>query len=70
MNRMITDDDIRAFLKKNWSSYPFQVALIQGAVETLWPMGPPEGGLERVVRLCLEEFNVPSGNIHTTAVAH
>jgi hypothetical protein len=58
MNRHITDDDIRAFLRKNWVNYPSQISLMQETIRLLWPRGAPTNGHERVVRLCLEEIRV------------
>ncbi|HEY43408.1 MAG TPA: hypothetical protein G4O11_05430 [Anaerolineae bacterium] len=55
MNRQITDEDIRTFLRKNWVNYPSQISLMQGTIRLLWPGGAPTNGHERVVRLCLEE---------------
>jgi len=52
--RIISDDDIQAFLRRNANRYKSQITLIQAAVDVLWPEGPPTGGAERVVRVCLE----------------
>ena len=58
MGRTVTDDDIRHFIQENRKTYPSQMALIQAAVKLLWPQGYRADGSKRVVRLCLEEFNV------------
>lgn len=55
MEYTVTDEEILQFLRLNWHSFPSQMALMQKAVRTLWPDGPPEEAGERVVRLCLEE---------------
>jgi len=55
MERPITDQDIRAFLRKNWMNYPSQISLMQATIRLLWPGGPPTSGNERVVRVCLDE---------------
>jgi hypothetical protein len=49
----INDGDIEMFLRRNAGEYPSQIGLIQAAVRLLWPNGPPSGGAERVVRVCL-----------------
>ncbi len=54
MARVISDDEILAFLRRNAKHYPSQVSLIQAAVGWLWPEGVPTGGAERVVRVCLD----------------
>lgn len=56
----ITDDDIRAFLKKNSHVYSSQIELMQAAVQQLWPGGAADDGSKRLVRICLEEFSTPS----------
>jgi hypothetical protein len=61
MTHIVTDDDIRRFLQRNKSEYPSQIDLMQKAIELLWPHGPPTGGSQRVVRLCLQEFHTSSG---------
>lgn len=61
MSQIVTDDDIRRFLQRNKAEYPSQIVLMQKAIELLWPNGPPTGGSQRVVRLCLEEFHTLSG---------
>lgn len=55
MERQINDEDILAFLRRNWAAYPSQITLIGTAIRELWPGGPPTRGSERVVRLCLQE---------------
>ena len=55
MQRVITDEDILTFLRKNWSSYPSQVTLIQAAIDVLWPEGTSTNSSERVVRVILQE---------------
>lgn len=54
MARIISDDDIKGFLRRNADHYKSQITLIQAAVDVLWPDGPPTGGAERVVRACLD----------------
>jgi hypothetical protein len=54
MARVISDDEIRVFLRRNAGHYPSQISLIQAAVNLLWPEGVPIGGAERVVRACLD----------------
>ncbi len=54
MGRMISDEEIHTFLRRNAASYSSQISLIQAAVDLLWPEGAPTGGAERVVRLCLD----------------
>ncbi len=54
MARVISDDEIQAFLRRNAERYPSQISLIQAAVGLLWPEGAPTGGAERVVRVCLD----------------
>lgn len=61
MCRQITDEDIRAFLRKNWVNYPSQISLMQETIRLLWPGGAPTNGHERVVRLCLEETRLRPG---------
>jgi hypothetical protein len=70
MTRIVTDDDIRRFLQRNKSDYPSQIVLMQRAIELLWPNGPPTGGSQRVVRLCLEEFHTSSGGINQSASSY
>ncbi len=55
MERPITDEDIRGFIRKNRMNYPSQISLMQAAIRLLWPGGPPTLGNERVVSVCLEE---------------
>ena len=64
MVKPVTDDDIRAFIKQNRDAYPSQIALIQEAVKLLWPKESRQDGSKRVVRLCLEEFNVLSIGVY------
>ena len=64
MARVISDDEIQAFLRRNADRYSSQMSLIQAAVALLWPEGPPTGGAERVVRLCLD--GTVSGLSHPT----
>ena len=54
MPTTISDNDIAVFLRRNAGEYPSQISLIQAAVRLLWPNGAPEGGAERVVRVCLD----------------
>lgn len=54
----VSDEDIRNFITQNRHAYPSQIALIQAAVKFLWPVEHRADGSKRVVRLCLEEFNV------------
>ena len=54
MARVIDDDDIQTFLRRNAHRYSSQISLIQDAVRLLWPDGPPTGGAERVVRACFD----------------
>jgi hypothetical protein len=53
MPATISDGDIEIFLQRNAREYPSQISLIQATVRLLWPNGPPTGGAERVVRVCL-----------------
>jgi hypothetical protein len=55
MNQKITDEKILGYLRKNWHRFPSHMALMQAAVQSLWPDGAPQDGGERVVRLCLQE---------------
>jgi hypothetical protein len=55
MPATISDGDIEVFLQRNAPEYPSQISLIQAAVRLLWPNGPPSGGAERVVRVCLDQ---------------
>ena len=54
MPRIISDDDIQTFLRRNAELYQSQISLMQAAVDLLWPEGAPTGGAERVVRVCLD----------------
>ncbi len=58
MPNNVTDEDIRHFIFQNHHDYPSQIALIQAAVKLLWPQENRADGSRRVVRLCLEEFNI------------
>jgi hypothetical protein len=53
MARVVSDDDIEVFLRRNAADYPWQISLIQAAVRLLLPHGAPSGSAERVVRVCL-----------------
>ena len=55
MRVQITDEEILTFIRRNWWDYPSQIKLMQDTIQSLWPEGPPTGGHERVVKICLEE---------------
>jgi hypothetical protein len=59
MNRPVTDEDIRTFLRVNRSRYPSQIALMQAAMRLLWPSGAPTAAGLRLARLVLQEANSP-----------
>ena len=61
MGQRVTDDDIRAFLRRNRDMYSSQMELMQQAIRLLWPAGPPPDGSKRVVTMCLTEFSAMSG---------
>lgn len=60
MDRPVTDEDIRTFLRVNRSRYPSQIALMQAAMRLLWPNGAPTAAGLRLARLVLQESNAPS----------
>lgn len=66
--RVITDEDIRSYLRTNWTHYPSQIVLIQSAVQSLWQGRAPATEAERVVRLCLE-LNLQTGTPHGSSQA-
>lgn len=67
MDRDVSDEDIRRFLVQNGERYASQVALMQAAVQRLWPEGAPAEGAERVVRFCLAQAASPRARMLPSA---
>jgi hypothetical protein len=49
MRWVVTDEDIQSFLARNASKHDSQIALIQSALQFLWPEGAPHEAIDRVV---------------------
>ena len=60
MERPITDEDIAKFIRLNKEKYSSQIALMQAAVQLLWPLGAPTAAGERVARAVLRQDHAQS----------